>query len=79
MDQSTMNTLYLITSLAITALFPCAIYWLVRREDGFIDDFNERNLGAEAELSPHAQTFMTLNNYKLKLEKEHCNEYRNDW
>jgi len=70
-----MNTLYIITALAITALFPCAIYWLARREDAAhyerIKRLRERpvDLAPEHELSPHARTFMTLNNYKTEIGK----------
>ena len=66
-----MNTLYIITALAITALFPCAIYWLARREDAQVKRLRERpvDLAPEHELSPHARTFMTLNNYTTEIGK----------
>ena len=66
-----MNTFYIITALAIIALFPCAIYWLVRREDAVTESINDQqnDYAGEVELSPHARTFMTLNNYKTEIGK----------
>jgi hypothetical protein len=66
-----MNTLYIITALAITALFPCAIYWLARREDATTESINDQrnDYAGEVELSPHARTIMTLNNYTTEIGK----------
>ena len=63
-----MNILF---ALIVTALFIAAIYWLVRREDATIKRWRERpvDLAPEHELSPHARTFMMLNNYTTEIGK----------
>lgn len=76
-----MNTFYTLAALAITALFIGGVYWIIRREDAATESYNEQrnDYAAEVELSPHARTFLTLNNYTTEIGKGEliCSEMTN--